>query len=49
MKSNQQQKSEVLYLTPERIEIAVEGKILDHLKLRKMCCRRHMLTHIDIK
>ena len=49
MKSNEQQKSKVLYLTPERIEKAVEGKVLDHLKLKKMCCRRHMLTHVDIK
>ena len=26
-----------------------EGKVLDKLNLTKMCCRRHMLTHVDIE
>jgi DNA-directed RNA polymerase subunit N (RpoN/RPB10) len=26
----------------------IEGKIMDELKL-KMCCRRHMLCHVDIE
>jgi DNA-directed RNA polymerase subunit N (RpoN/RPB10) len=25
-----------------------KGKILDELGLVKMCCRRHLLTHIDM-
>lgn len=25
-----------------------KGKILDDLKLTKICCRRHMLGHVDI-
>ena len=25
-----------------------KGAILDQLGLNKMCCRRHMLTHIDM-
>ncbi len=24
------------------------GEILDELKLDRMCCRRHMLTHVDL-
>jgi DNA-directed RNA polymerase subunit N (RpoN/RPB10) len=24
------------------------GKVLDHLGLTKLCCRRHMLTHTDL-
>ena len=24
------------------------GKVLDELKLTKMCCRRHMLSHLDL-
>jgi len=24
------------------------GKVLDELGLTKLCCRRHMLTHIDL-
>ena len=27
----------------------IEGEIMDLLKLNKYCCRRHMLTHVDIE
>ena len=27
---------------------SVEGKVLDLLGVTKMCCRRHMLTSVDI-
>jgi len=40
---------EVEYLTNENIQKTVEGKVLDSLGLNKMCCRRHMLTHVDIE
>lgn len=49
MKTSKNQKQDVLYLTPEQIEKAVEGRVMDDLKLKKMCCRRHMLTHVDIQ
>ena len=26
-----------------------EGEVLDFLGLNKYCCRRHMLTHVDIE
>ena len=39
---------EVVYLTPENTEKTIEGKTLDELGQDKMCCRRHMLTHVDI-
>jgi len=26
-----------------------DGQALDELDLKKMCCRRHMLTHVDIE
>ena len=39
----------VVYLTGNNIEKTIEGKILDNMKLYKMCCRRHMLTHVDIE
>ena len=38
----------VIYLTSEYSEKTPEGEVLDELKLMKMCCRRHMLTHVDI-
>ena len=40
---------EVIYLTPEYSEKTPEGEVLDELNLKKMCCRRHMLTHVDIE
>jgi len=39
----------VVYLTKERVEKTVEGDVLDELKLKNICCRRHMLTHVDIE
>jgi DNA-directed RNA polymerase I, II, and III subunit RPABC5 len=39
----------VIYLTPEYSEKTPEGEVLDELNLTKMCCRRHMLTHVDIE
>jgi len=39
----------VLYLTKEFYEKTAEGEVLDELNLKKMCCRRHFLTHVDIE
>ena len=39
----------VIYLTPQYSEKTPEGEVLDDLHLTKMCCRRHMLTHVDIE
>jgi DNA-directed RNA polymerase subunit N (RpoN/RPB10) len=38
----------VVYLTKEFNEKTPEGEVLDELNLKKMCCRRHFLTHVDI-
>ena len=40
---------DVIYLTLDNIQKTPEGKCLDDLGLNKMCCRRHMLTHVDIE
>jgi DNA-directed RNA polymerase I, II, and III subunit RPABC5 len=40
---------EVVYLDNKKIKKTPEGNILDKLNLTKMCCRRHMLTHVDIE
>jgi len=40
--------NEVIYLTETTVEKTPEGKVLDDLGLTKLCCRRHMLTHVDI-
>jgi len=39
----------VVYLTELNIEKTPEGRVLDELGLTKMCCRRHMLAHVDIE
>lgn len=39
----------VIYLTEDNVEKTIEGHVLDNLKLTRMCCRRHMLTHVDIE
>ncbi len=38
----------VIYLTEDNIQKTPEGEVLDILKLNKYCCRRHMLTHVDL-
>jgi DNA-directed RNA polymerase I, II, and III subunit RPABC5 len=39
----------VVYLSKENMEKTPEGKVLDDLGLHNVCCRRHMLTHVDIE
>lgn len=39
----------VVYLSKENMEKTPEGKVLDDLGLQNVCCRRHMLTHVDIE
>jgi DNA-directed RNA polymerase subunit N (RpoN/RPB10) len=39
----------VIYLTKEYSNKTAEGEVLDEMHLKKMCCRRHMLTHVDIE
>jgi DNA-directed RNA polymerase subunit N (RpoN/RPB10) len=40
---------DVVYLTKDFTDKTPEGKVLDKLKLTRPCCRRHMLTHVDIE
>ena len=39
----------VKYLTKDMVDKTPEGEVMDILGLNKMCCRRHMLTHVDIE
>jgi DNA-directed RNA polymerase I, II, and III subunit RPABC5 len=41
--------NKVVYLTKNNMEKTSEGNILDTLHLKRPCCRRHMLTHVDIE
>ena len=40
--------SGVIYLTNSNVQKTPEAIVLDDLGLDKICCRRHMLTHVDI-
>jgi len=39
---------ETLYFTKLNNKKTEEGQVLDKIGLTKMCCRRSMLTHVDI-
>lgn len=39
----------VVYLTKDNVDKTPEGLVLDNLGLTNVCCRRHMLTHVDIE
>lgn len=41
--------NDIVYLTKEFSDKTPEGEILDKLKLTRYCCRRHILTHVDIE
>jgi DNA-directed RNA polymerase I, II, and III subunit RPABC5 len=41
--------NKVVYLTSEFRDKTPEGDVMDDLGLKKMCCRRHMLSHVDIE
>ena len=38
----------VMYLNAKNAEKTVEGTVLDQMQIRNVCCRRHMLTHVDM-
>lgn len=39
---------EIQYLDDKSIDKTIEGVLLDELKLKDICCRRHLLTHVNI-
>jgi DNA-directed RNA polymerase subunit N (RpoN/RPB10) len=41
--------NKVIYLTVEYSKKTPEGEVLDEIGLFNQCCRRHMLTHVDIE
>ena len=40
---------QVEYLSSKNMDKTIEGNVLDDLGLTDPCCRRHMLTHVDIE
>ena len=47
--SKDMQVDTVIYLTKSNRDKTPEGEVLDKLGLKRMCCRRHLLTHVDIE
>jgi DNA-directed RNA polymerase subunit N (RpoN/RPB10) len=39
----------IVYLTSDNVHKTPEGEVMDELQLFKQCCRRHILTHVDIE
>jgi len=39
----------VIYLSEKNTAKTPEGVVMDELELNKICCRRHMLSHVDIE
>ena len=40
--------SSVLYLDTKTLPITAEKQAMDDLGLKRYCCRKHMLTHVDL-
>ena len=40
---------DIIYFTTDNTDKTINGRVFDDLKLKKICCRRHMLTHVDIQ
>ena len=38
----------IINVNAKNVQQTVEGKVLDKLGLKRYCCRRAMLTHIDL-
>ena len=41
--------TEIEYLTKDTVDKTPEALVIDSLGIRKVCCRRHFLTHVDIE
>jgi DNA-directed RNA polymerase I, II, and III subunit RPABC5 len=42
--------NQIIYMTrSNRHKKTIEGDVLDDLGLTNVCCRRHILTHVDIE
>mgnify|MGYP001215614389 FL=1 len=39
---------ETINIRADKIEKTIEGKVMDELGLKRYCCRRHLLTHVDL-
>jgi len=47
--NNNESLENIKYLDKNTTKKSVEGEVLDKLGLTKYCCRRIMLTHVDLE
>lgn len=40
---------QITYLNKNNAKKTPEAEVLDKIGLKNVCCRRHMLTHVDIE
>ena len=40
---------EIIYLTKSTVDKTPEALVMDKLGMKKVCCRRHFLTHVDVE
>ena len=40
--------AETVYMDGKTVPETVEGQVLNELNLKRYCCRKHMLTHVDL-
>jgi len=41
-------KTSPIYMDGKSIPDTVELQVLKHLNLKRYCCRKHLLTHVDL-
>ncbi len=46
--SKKQDQDSVLNVNSKNMQKTVEGKVLDTLGLKRYCCRRMMISHVDL-
>jgi DNA-directed RNA polymerase I, II, and III subunit RPABC5 len=46
--SSSSSSSSTLYMDGKSVPDTPENKVLNALGLRRYCCRKHMLTHVDL-
>lgn len=37
----------IITFNKDKMEKTIQGKVLDDLNIKRYCCRRHFLTHVD--
>ena len=40
---------QMTYLTKNNVKKTPEAEVLDKIGVKNVCCRRHLLTHVDIE